>query len=77
LGVEIGVKMGNIITIRKLGAPMVSSLLAFRMVTALFFGWFILGERLTSILQWVGVVLVVGAVTAYLYFQGRVNPRDN
>lgn len=72
IGVEIGCKIGNIATLRKLGAPLVSSMLAMRLVAALFFGWIILGERLTSLLQWLGVVLVVVAVTGYLLNQGRM-----
>jgi len=66
VGVEVGCKLGNITVIRKLGAPLVSSMLAVRLVAALFFGWFILGEQLTSILQWGGVVLVIITITAYL-----------
>ena len=72
IGVEIGIKIGNITTLRKLGAPLVSSMLAIRLVAALIFGWVIMGERLTSILQWVGAALVVGAVTWFL-----VNQRTN
>jgi len=71
IGVEIGCKIGNITTLRKLGAPLVSSMLAVRLVAALFFGWIILGEQLTSIYQWIGMVLVVGVVTGYLVYQSR------
>ncbi len=71
IGVEIGCKIGNITTLRKLGAPLVSSLLALRLVAALWFGWLFLGERLTSRLQWLGMLLVVVAVTGYLWYQSR------
>lgn len=71
---EIGIKIGNITTLRKFGAPLVSSMLAIRLVAALIFGWVILGERLTSILQWVGAVLVVGAVTWFLVHQRANQP---
>lgn len=77
IGVEIGCKIGNIVTLRKLGAPLVSSMLVMRLVAALFFGWIILGERLTSFLQWLGVVLVVVAVTGYLLNQSRTNYVNN
>jgi len=40
-------------------------MLAIRLDTA-FFGWVLLGERLTSALQWVGMFLVAGEVTASL-----------
>jgi len=66
IGVEVGCKLGNITVIRKLGAPLVSSMLAVRLVAALFFSWFILGEQLTTIFQWSGVVLVIVTITAYL-----------
>jgi drug/metabolite transporter (DMT)-like permease len=66
IGVEIGCKLGNITVLRKLGAPLVSSMLAVRLVAALFLGWFILGEQLSSLIQWGGVVLVVITITGYL-----------
>jgi drug/metabolite transporter (DMT)-like permease len=66
IGVEIGCKLGNIAVLRKLGAPLVSSMLALRLVAALFLGWFVLGERLDSGLQWVGALIVVSTITWYL-----------
>ena len=66
IGVEVGCKLGNITVLRKLGAPLVSSMLAVRLVAALFLGWFILGERLSSPFQWGGVFLVVITITAYM-----------
>lgn len=64
--VEIGLKLGNLISIRKLGAPTVSSMLALRLVAALFVGWLILGERPASLWQWAGVLIVIITVTWYL-----------
>ena len=66
IGVEIGCKLGNIAVLRKLGAPLVSSMLALRLIAALFLGWFVLGERLDSELQWVGALIVVSTITWYL-----------
>lgn len=66
IGVEIGCKLGNIAVLRKLGAPLVSSMLALRLVAALFLGWFVLGERLDSGLQWIGALIVVSTITWYL-----------
>jgi drug/metabolite transporter (DMT)-like permease len=71
---EVGVKFGNIVTLRELGAPLVSSMLAIRLVAVLFIGWLVLGERLTSMLQWVGAVLVAGTVTWYLARQAQRSP---
>ncbi len=65
IGVEIGCKLGNITVLRKLGAPLVSSMLAVRLVAALFLGglsW----EQLSSFIQWGGVLLVVVTITGYL-----------
>lgn len=70
IGVEIGCKIGNITILRKLGAPIVSSMLAVRLVATLFLGWIFLGEKLVSPLQWVGAFLVVVTVTIFLSRQG-------
>lgn len=64
--IEVGCKLGHITVLRKLGAPLVSSMLAMRLVAALFLGWFILGEQLSSLVQWGGVILVVITITVYL-----------
>lgn len=72
IGAEVGCKIGNIATLRKLGAPLVSSMLAMRLVAALFLGWFILGERLDSALQWVGALIVLLTVTGYLLNQANL-----
>lgn len=72
IGMEIGCKIGNIAVLRKLGAPLVSSMLALRLVAALLLGWFILGERLESGLQWIGAIIVVITITWYLGSQIRM-----
>lgn len=71
VGAEVGCKIGNISILRKLGAPVVSSMLAVRLVAALFLGWFILGERLESPLQWMGALIVLLTVTGYLLNQAN------
>jgi len=73
IGMEIGCKIGNITILRKLGAPLVSSMFAVRLVAALFLGWIFLGERLDSPLQWVGALLVVVTVTLFLSHQGQIS----
>ena len=65
-GMEVGLKVGNITTLRKLGAPLVSSMMAVRLVGAIFLGWFILGEKPESLLQWMGTVIVVVTISWYL-----------
>lgn len=63
---EIGIKIGHIAIIRELGAPLVSSMLAVRLVAAIFAGWLILGEKPESLLQWIGAGIVVLTITWYL-----------
>lgn len=60
---------GNLLqttAIRVLGPPTVSSLLALRLVSALVFGATFLQERFTSILQLIGVGVVIVTVTVFL-----------
>lgn len=56
----------QIAAIRHLGAPMVSSLMGWRLVATLSMGMLLLGERLTSFWQGAGMLLVLGAITWYL-----------
>jgi drug/metabolite transporter (DMT)-like permease len=65
-GMEVGLKVGNITTLRKLGAPLVSSMLAVRLVAAIFLGWLILGEKPETLLQWIGTAIVVVTISWYL-----------
>ena len=71
--VLLGANLGQISALRHLGAPMVSSLLAWRLVSALFFATILLGERLTSIWQLLGVIIVLLTVTWYLWQQREPN----
>lgn len=64
--VEIAGKVGNITLIRKLGAPLVSSMQAVRLVAALLVGWVVLNEPLVCVWQWIGALLVIGTVTWYV-----------
>jgi len=56
----------QIAAIRRLGAPMVSSLMGWRLVATLSLGMLLLGERLTSPWQGAGMLLVLGTITWYL-----------
>lgn len=56
----------QIAAIRRLGAPMVSSLMGWRLVATLSMGMLLLGEHLTSIWQGVGMLLVLSTITWYL-----------
>lgn len=66
LGVLLGANLGQIRSIQKLGAPLVSSMMATRLVSALLFGAFLLNERLSSGWQLLGAAIVFVTLTGYL-----------
>lgn len=66
LGVLLGANLGQINALRYLGAPLVSSMLASRLVSALIVGALLLGERLTSLWQLLGAGVVLVTITWYL-----------
>jgi drug/metabolite transporter (DMT)-like permease len=66
LGVLLGANLGQIRSIQHLGAPLVSSLMAIRLVSALLFAGLLLGERLTSPWQFVGAAIIIITITWYL-----------
>ncbi|MGD2078186.1 MAG: DMT family transporter [Chloroflexota bacterium] len=66
LGVLFGANIGQVGALQHLGAPMVSSLLAWRLVSALVFAALLLDERLTSFWQLLGAFIVLITVTWYL-----------
>ena len=69
LGVLLGANLGQIAALRQLGAPMVSSLLPWRLVVALIIAALLLDERLTSPWQWLGALIVVVTLSWYLWQQ--------
>jgi len=69
LGVFTGANMSQIGSIRHLGAAVVSSTMPWRLVSTLFLAALLLNERLTSIWQVLGVILVLTTVTWYLWRQ--------
>lgn len=68
-GLQIG-------ALRHLGAPMVSSMMAWRLVSALILGGLLLGERLTSWWQFAGALLVLVTITWYLWRQRETRQTD-
>lgn len=69
LGVFIGANLSQIGAIRHLGAAVVSSTMPWRLVSTLFLAALLLDERLTSVWQVLGVVIVLTTVTWYLWRQ--------
>lgn len=72
LGVIFGANTGQVGALQHLGAPMVSSLLAWRLVSALIFAALLLDERLTSPIQLLGAIIVLATITWYLRQQRDV-----
>lgn len=74
LGVLLGANVGQITALRHLGAPLVSSLMAWRLVSTLLVAALLLDERLTTLWQLLGAVIVLVTVTWYLWQQ---RPRND
>ena len=72
LGVLVGANLGQIVALRRLGAPLVSSLLAWRLVSAMIVGVLLLDERLSSPWQVLGAGAVLVTITWYLWQQRPV-----
>jgi drug/metabolite transporter (DMT)-like permease len=66
VGVLMGANLGQIAALRHLGAPMVSSIMAWRLISTLMLAALLLGEWLTSIWQVLGAVIVLVTITVYL-----------
>lgn len=69
--VLLGANLGQIAALRHLGAPLVSSTMAWRLLATLALAALLLGERLTSLWQVVGAAIVLVTITAYLRRQRR------
>ena len=69
IGVLAGANIGQIGSIRHLGAALVSSIMPWRLVSVLAVSAVLLDERLTSIWQFIGVFLVIITVSWYLWQQ--------
>lgn len=61
----------TVVAVEGITPALVTSLMALRLVSALTLGWLILGERLVAPAQWLGMLIVVLTVTAYLWLQNR------
>lgn len=69
VGVFLVANLGQIVALRHIGAPLVSSVIAWRLVSALVLASLVLGERLTSVWQGVGAAVVLVTITWYLSHQ--------
>lgn len=64
--VLLGANFGQIAALRHLGAPLVSSIMAWRLIATLALAALLLGERLTSLWQALGALIVLVTITTYL-----------
>ncbi len=69
--VLLGANLGQIVALRQLGAPLVSSTMGWRLISALALAGVLLGERLQNIWQMLGAVIVLVTITFYLRRQYR------
>lgn len=73
LGLSIGVfvlaNLSQIVAIRHIGAPRVSSLMSWRLLSTFAIGTLFLNERLTSPWQFAGMLIVFATITWYLWQQ--------
>lgn len=65
----IGAGLAQVLSISRINATLFSTLLSWRLMVALGAGWALLGERLTSVWQGIGAVVVILAITLYLQHQ--------
>eukprot|EP01010_Urceolus_cornutus_P005622 NODE_996_length_1179_cov_345.918584_g756_i0.p1 GENE.NODE_996_length_1179_cov_345.918584_g756_i0~~NODE_996_length_1179_cov_345.918584_g756_i0.p1 ORF type:complete len:347 (-),score=70.67 NODE_996_length_1179_cov_345.918584_g756_i0:137-1126(-) len=60
-----------IFCVHKMGSSFTTSILALRLLSALLFGWILNGDEVKNAWQWVGIVIVLVAVTACLVLQRK------
>lgn len=65
-GVVLGANVLQIGALRRLGAPLVSSMLAWRWISALIAAALLLGEQLTSLRQFLGAAIIFVVITWYV-----------
>ncbi len=61
--------LSQTVSISRMKATLFSALLSWRLAVAVLAGWLLLGERLSSTWQIVGVVVVMGTITLYVQRQ--------
>ncbi len=74
--VLVGAALLQVWALSVTNAALFSTLISWRLVVALIAAWPLLGERLVSVWQVVGALLVMAAVTLYLGFQAFYQPTE-
>jgi threonine/homoserine efflux transporter RhtA len=67
----LGGGLTQVLAISRINASLFSTLLSWRLVIAVGVGWLLLGERLTSAWQALGLAMVVVTITLYVRHQAR------
>ena len=62
-------------SLKHLGAPMYSTLQAWRLLSTILYSWLILGEGIQTLWQAAGTVLVMATITLYTLSQNRGGSR--
>ncbi|RMD72533.1 MAG: EamA family transporter, partial [Chloroflexi bacterium] len=70
--VLLGANLGQIVALRQLGAPLVSSTMGWRLISALGLAALLLGEQLQNGWQILGAMIVIATITVYVRRQYRV-----
>jgi drug/metabolite transporter (DMT)-like permease len=63
--------LASIVSIQKLGPSTVGSTTSVRMISAIIFSGFMLGESLQSAYQVIGSLIVLVSVSLFLYWQNK------
>jgi drug/metabolite transporter (DMT)-like permease len=62
-------------SLKHLGAPMYSTLQAWRLLSTIFYSWIILGEGIETLWQAIGTVMVMATITLYTLSQNQSRRR--
>jgi drug/metabolite transporter (DMT)-like permease len=73
LGIVIGANLLQVYTLRKLGAPLVTSVQAWRLPVAALASGIVMGEWLSMPAEYIGALITAGSVTWYLVSQRQRN----
>jgi len=77
LGIVIGANLLQVYTLRKLGAPLVTSVQAWRLPVAAIASGIVMGEWLSMPAEYIGALITAGSVTWYLVSQRQQRTRKS
>jgi drug/metabolite transporter (DMT)-like permease len=77
LVVLVGAALLQIWALSQVNAALFSTLISWRLIVALVAAWVLLGEKLVSLWQVIGALLVMATVTTYLVYQASHRPASS